>query len=306
MNGDAQNLLDFYLRQREARPKAFTHQTHVLNPQSLFSLKQMQAHLNNPALGPNWFQIIEKGQIVDLKPYSFGKMVQGKALPFIDKTVVNDAIDRGAALVLEGLDIIDPQIHTLITEIDRAMPCALSNCAAFFSQNNNEAYYGHCDTDDVLVVQVQGKKTWHIYEPQQRRYLGISPLSEEQMGPKLAEITLEPGDALYVAAGTPHRCVTPEKFSLHISFDLIDKTPNVEHITREANVRYNYSSADPYAEPSQVVARYAEMINSQQFLSDLARATEQTRRNTLEFRSRIGRAASVEAFDRIQKQDGVN
>jgi ribosomal protein L16 Arg81 hydroxylase len=88
----------------------------------------------------------------------------------------------------------------------------LSNCVAFFTQRENEAYGGHCDTDDVLVFQLEGRKTWQLFEAQQRRYLGVDDQSAEQLGPVKKEITMRPGDAMYVRAGVPHLCHARTRF----------------------------------------------------------------------------------------------
>ncbi|MGA0792337.1 MAG: JmjC domain-containing protein, partial [Burkholderiaceae bacterium] len=73
-------------------------------------------------------------------------------------------------------------------EIDSQLLFAFINCEAFFSKKNNEAYYGHLDSDDVLVMQIEGRKRWRVHHPQQRRYRGNSPLTEQQMDLLLAEV----------------------------------------------------------------------------------------------------------------------
>jgi len=203
-------------------------------------------------------------------------------------------------VVLEGLDILDPRINALLTRIDESFPCVMSNCVAFFSQRDNEAYQGHCDTDDVLVFQLEGRKTWQLYEPQQRRYLGVSDQSDEQLGPVKEEITMRPGDALYVRAGTPHRCLTPGDYSLHLSFDLGDRTPNVEQITARADQRYLYATAPVYGALPQVVDKYIDILQSPDFQAVLKAETEAKRSNIKQFRQQIGRAAGINYFGKLK------
>jgi hypothetical protein len=288
-----EKIYEFYLQQREARPASYSHARGIFHPADIFSSAELERHLNNPLLSPAWVQVVEKGRIVDLKEMCFSKNVQGRDLFFMDKTLLQQSIQRGAAVVLEGLDILDARLNSFVAALDQALPCALSNCETFFSQAGNEAYYGHRDSDDVLVLQIEGRKIWHLYEPQPRRYFGNSPLSEEEMGPKQIELELKPGDALYVRAGVPHRCQTPGPHSLHVSFDLIDKTPNVEQLAREANERYFHGSAEPYVSAREMMDHYVKIIRGPDFQAMLEGATRQARKRSEVFRRVMGRTSAV-------------
>jgi ribosomal protein L16 Arg81 hydroxylase len=170
------------------------------------------------------------------------------------------------------------------------MPCALSNCEAFFSRKGNEAYGGHRDSDDVLVIQIAGVKRWRVYEPQQRRYTGNSPLTEAQMGQLADTFDLAPGDALFVRAGVPHRVETTGDFSLHLSFDLIDRTPNIEQITHAANTLFNQGLAPAHASPQEVVGQYVNRLQSPEFVRQLDGARQQIRQEARAFRQKMAGA----------------
>ncbi|MBI3563332.1 MAG: hypothetical protein HY080_16635 [Gammaproteobacteria bacterium] len=296
------SLLDFYLEQRRTPPPIYTHGAGVAPAPGFFSVASLQYHLNNPLLTPDWVQLRLQGQTVALESSCLWKLVQTKKLLFMDKEVLNDQLKRGAALVLEGLDILDPTLNAFVAKLDEALPCALANCVAFFSRHENEAYGGHCDSDDVLVVQLEGEKRWEIYTPQQRRYFNNSPLSTEQMQPLVTQVLMRPGDGLYVRAGVPHRCQTMSDYSLHLSFDLCDRTPNIEQMTHEANSRYNHACELPYLPASKVMDKYVALINSPEFQRDMIAATQQTKTNATVFRQRIGRSAAVQALTAFIKK----
>lgn len=298
LHPDLKLLLDFFLQQRREPPKEYTHSPRLIESPSFFSVDTLQQHLNNPLLGPDWVGLVARGQAVALDSACLWKAVQGKKLQFMDKELINEHVSRGAAVLLEGLDIMDADINRFVGQLDAAFPCALSNCVAFFSQAENEAYGGHRDSDDVLVVQLAGEKIWNLFAKQQRRYIGNSPLTREQMGQPLAEVVMRPGDALYVRAGVPHVCRTPGPYSLHLSFDLCDRTPTVEQITYEATARYNKGGEDPYVPAAGVLDRYIALMQSPVFQADLKTATEQIRTNATAFRQRIGRASAVRALSK--------
>jgi hypothetical protein len=77
----------------------------------------------------------------------------------------------------------------------------------------------HHDTHDVFILQVSGTKRWRIYAP----VLEL-PTSSQRWSPALGDpgrpvddLTLEPGDTLYLPRGWPHEAVAQENDSLHIT-----------------------------------------------------------------------------------------
>jgi len=299
LHKDLQALFDFYSKQRQNLPEAYTYKAGVINNPSFFTVADLQRHLNNPLLQPEWLTIKQDGAPVELEKSCFAKPVQRRQLKFIDKEVINNAIDNGAAVVFEGIDLIDSGVNDFVARLDNALPCVLSNAEVFFSQQANEAYDAHCDADDVLVVQLAGKKTWNLYAPQQRRYLGIENLSDQQLGPVTQEFTMRPGDAIYLRAGVPHRCITSAPFSLHMSFDLVDNSPRVMDITKAATNQYLYACELPYAPTADVVERYASILKSAEFQSALVEATEIKRSEVANSRQLFGRTSVVKSLNRF-------
>jgi hypothetical protein len=299
LHKDLQALLDFYLKQRQNLPQAFTYKGGVIDKPTFFTVADLQRHLNNPLLQPEWLYIKQDGVRVELEKSCFYKTVQNKQLSFIDKDVINNEINKGAAVVLEGIDLLDAGVNEFVTRLDDSLPCVLSNAEVFFSQQDNEAYEAHCDADDVLVVQLAGRKTWNLYTPQQRRYADIQNLSEQQLGPVMQELTMRPGDALYLRAGVPHRCVTSAPFSLHMSFDLVDNSPLVAEIAQQATNQYAHACELPYAPLTDVVERYVSILKSDQFQAALDEATRFKRGEIMNFRKMIGRTSTVRSLNKF-------
>ena len=300
LHKDFDGLLKFFLKQRQNPPAEYTYGAGIVSRPEVFTVKDLQAHLNNPLLQPEWLEVVVGGKRLSLEPASLYKRVQRKELRFIDKSYINQILAQGAAVVLEGLDILDPKINELLARIDEPFPCVMSNCVAFFSQRENEAYGGHCDTDDVLIFQLEGRKTWQLFEAQQRRYLGVDDQSDEQLGPVKKEITMRPGDAMYVRAGVPHRCSTPGDYSLHLSFDLGDRTPNIEQITAQADQHYLYATAPVYGPLSQAVDKYVDILQSPDFQARLKAETETKRNGIKQFRQQIGRASGINYLSKLK------
>ena len=299
LHKDLQALLDFYRKQRSQPPETYGYGTGVINNPSFFTVRDLQQHLNNPLLRPAWVHVKRDGDRVELEKSCFYKTVQGRQLDFMDKELLNGEISRGAAVVLEGIDILDAGVNAFVAQLDESLPCVLANSVVFFSQQDNEAYEGHCDADDVLVVQLAGKKTWQLFNPQQRRYADIQDLNDQRLGPVMQEITMRPGDALYLRAGVPHRCTTAANFSLHMAFDLVDNTPNTSQISGEATKQYNHACELPYESAANVVERYVSILQSPEFQQALKDATEYKRKDISRFREMIGRSAAVRSLNKF-------
>ncbi len=299
LHKELQALLDFYHQQRKTLPEAFSHRSGVIKDPSFFKVSDLQRHLNNPLLQPEWVHVKLGGERVELEKTCFYKTVQARKLNFMDKELLSNAINKGAAVVLEGIDILDPNVNEFAARLDNSLPCVLSNAEVFLSQQDNEAYDGHCDADDVLVVQLAGKKTWQLFEPQQRRYTGIEAQNEQQLGPVMQEIPMRPGDALYVRAGVPHRCITSAPFSLHMSFDLVDNTPTTADIAGEATKQYKHACELPYESAARVVDRYVSILKSDEFQAALEEATAFKRQDIEEFRQMLGRTSAVRSLNKF-------
>lgn len=303
---DLKKLFSFYIEQRKNPPKDYAYAQGLVPSPSFFSVERLQQHLNNPLLSPEWLQLRFDKEFFPLEKQMLWKMVQNKELRFIDKSIINEVLTKGGSIILEGLDILEPVINSFLIKVDAAMPCALSNSVAFFSQKNNEAYRGHRDQDDVLVIHLSGEKKWRIYAPQQRRYLGNYPLTIAQMGEQIAELVMRPGDALFMRAGVPHIVETVGDHSLHIAFDLIDKTPGVEDITYSANQRYKHGGENPHVPVAQVIDYYTGVLKDPKFLQEMSAFTEETRARAANFRQQISQTSGVRALSKYVLKETKN
>lgn len=252
----------------------------------LFSINCLEEHLSNPLLTPDWLRITLKGAPVDMTQHYLWKLVQKRQLRFLARDPLQDALSAGGAVVLEGIDILDSRISRVCSRLEGVLPCSLVNCEAFFSRRSSEAYSLHCDSDDVLVAQISGVKQWRVHKRQNRRYVNNSPLDPAETGPPSDVLSLAPGDLLFVAAGVPHQCVTVQDHSLHLSFDLCDRSPSIEQITAIANGQHNSQLPPMFSRPDEVLEHYRTTIDSPQFRESLRVLLSKTRSDARAFRSR--------------------
>jgi hypothetical protein len=91
---------------------------------------------------------------------------------------------------------------------------------AYFTPRSAQGLPVHHDTHDVFSLQVAGKKRWLVYEPawelplKNQRY---KPETMGEPGEPVLDITLRPGDTLYLPRGWLHEAKTSETDSLHVT-----------------------------------------------------------------------------------------
>lgn len=283
-------IRDFYFKEALAAPASVTHvhRPGLVPDQQLFSLEQLRRHLNDPRLDVSYLNLFHAGKTVDLADARLYKVVQRRKISFLDRRILQHHLASGAACVLEGLDILEPQINLLASVLDRANAATFCNATAFFSQKGNEAYRGHVDTDDVLVIHMAGEKRWHLHRRQKPRRRELNELTEPQMGAVDAEVVMRPGDVMYLRSYTPHRVETLSACSLHVSFDLCDRQPSIEMALQTLLAHYDRDSALPLTPTKGMVDKLFELARSDAYAADLAAMLGRDKAGHAEFRRILG------------------
>jgi ribosomal protein L16 Arg81 hydroxylase len=129
--------------------------------------------------------------------------------------------DSGATIVLQALHLSHPPLG----EFCRLLEAELGHPAqanAYFTPRDAQGLSVHHDTHDVFVLQVAGEKRWLVYEPALEL-----PLRDQRYSAALGEpddpthdLTLQPGDTLYLPRGWLHEAVTSDTDSLHLTIGL--------------------------------------------------------------------------------------
>jgi ribosomal protein L16 Arg81 hydroxylase len=279
-------IRDFYFQEGLRAPPdvSHVHRANLIPDQRLFSMEHLRRHLNNPLLDLNYLNFFQAGKPVDLASARVYKLVQKRKIEFVDLRVLQQHLEKGAACVLEGVDILEPEINALAASLDRAHAATFSNATVFFSQSGNEAYRGHLDTDDVLVIHLAGEKRWRIHRRQAPRRVNLADLDDTQMGPEEAQVVLRPGDVMYLRNFTPHRVETVTPYSLHLSFDLCDRQPSIELALQMLLRHYDWDSSERPTPPRVDLDKLFRLSRTPAYESDLAQTQAQEKAGHAEFR----------------------
>jgi ribosomal protein L16 Arg81 hydroxylase len=130
----------------------------------------------------------------------------------------------GASVVANGLHRVSSDVAAVVHLLEREF-AALSFANAYTSFRGVQAFQTHYDLHDVFAVQMEGEKTWRIYEGRADNPVAPLPPGDEvekwliaSRGPLLFEAVMKPGDLLYLPRGQYHDALTGAQASLHVTF----------------------------------------------------------------------------------------
>jgi ribosomal protein L16 Arg81 hydroxylase len=133
----------------------------------------------------------------------------------------------GSTIRLMSVQQTWPPVATLAAVLSEAFSASV-NINFYLTPPNSQGFPIHIDTHEVLVLQIEGHKEWHLYEAKYQLpvetliHMGDmkakikSPLKEDEVNLREV-IRMQQGDLLYIPRGVPHKAVSAEGASLHLT-----------------------------------------------------------------------------------------
>jgi lysine-specific demethylase/histidyl-hydroxylase NO66 len=159
-------------------------------------------------------------------PRQSGHLVERKRLRDVTMTQLYGAFQSGSTLVLEGIEKSWPPVAQLATTVGEAFSARVT-VNMYMTPANTQGVPVHPDVEDVLILQMDGRKEWFIYEKTSEicrdtltylRELRKPVPGRMEEPPLLERATLDKGDLLYIPRGLPHKAVaTVGGPSLHLT-----------------------------------------------------------------------------------------
>jgi lysine-specific demethylase/histidyl-hydroxylase NO66 len=167
------------------------------------------ASLRTPA-----FRMVKDGAQLPAASYTKSGRVGSKPLDdLVDPGKVYRQFADGATMVLQSLH----RYWLPLTRFCRDLELTLTHPVqvnAYITPQSSRGLGLHADEHDVFVLQVHGRKRWEVYQPGP----GGDPKAP---GERLLDVTLEPGDCLYVPLGFPHAVWTEQSASAHLTIGVL-------------------------------------------------------------------------------------
>ena len=142
-----------------------------------------------------------------------------------DPEKVQNWVSKGASIILNDIDKAN---SGLINISNQLQDITNGRCQGnlYFSMQSRQAFGPHCDVHDVFAIHFEGEKVWNIYEniennPINHPLFQYSPEERiKKAGRMIDQITLKPGDLLYLPRGQYHDALASKSGSIHIAFGL--------------------------------------------------------------------------------------
>ncbi len=136
---------------------------------------------------------------------------------------VRQWLQRGAGLVLNEVESLNPGLRAAMRALEGFL-AAKSTMNLYCTFKEKQAFASHFDNHDVWAFHFEGEKVWRIYENradypiEHPAFQGIPQAQFDQMKGRIAaEVTMRPGDLLYLPRGTFHDALALTDGCIHIA-----------------------------------------------------------------------------------------
>lgn len=144
-----------------------------------------------------------------------------------DPELVKVQLARGATLVLNSIDTLTPEIQDVSNVLERTLH-GYTQLNLYCSFADHKAFDSHFDTHEVFAFHAEGEKTWYVWEgcfDNPVHHPTFLEVTNEQhhrnRGELLMELTMTPGDFLYLPRGQYHDALASSDACLHLTFGVI-------------------------------------------------------------------------------------
>jgi len=225
----------------------------------LLSLAAVDELLSRRGLRTPFVRMAKQGKVIPAREFTRS----GGTGAGITDQVADDKVLRliagGATLVLQGLHRTWPPLIDLGGRLSSELghPVQINS---YLTPPQNQGFAPHYDTHDVFVLQAAGRKRWIIHPPVVADPLPSqdwekyrAQVGEQAAGAPLLDLTLEPGDALYLPRGFIHAATAQGETSLHLTIGIhpITRYTLLEQLLAEA-------AADPELRRSLPIGRLTD------------------------------------------------
>jgi cupin superfamily protein len=185
----------------------------------LLSREDAERLLSSTALRYPAFRLVRAGDQLD--PRSYTKDLGWSPVPFtgtIDVARIAAEFEAGATIVLQALHHNWHRLAAFCRELEATLGQPVQ-ANAYYTPRSAQGLAVHHDTHDVFVLQIAGEKRWLVYEPRFELPLAGQKYDRSlgEPGEPVEDVTLGPGDTLYMPRGWLHEGLTSDSDSLHLT-----------------------------------------------------------------------------------------
>jgi len=180
----------------------------------LLAWDELNAILEQHRLSPPRFRLTHEGRTVE--PFQYMSPGVGGALQ-LNSGKLAACLSAGATLVLDCVEELAPKVRKLAASFRDALHAGnyVNLYAGWHSQNGLDL---HWDSQEIMVLQLSGRKRWQIYRPTRQNPLPDDiDAPSKPAGTPIWDGMLEDGDMLYIPRGWWHVAFPVGEPSLHLT-----------------------------------------------------------------------------------------
>lgn len=182
----------------------------------LLTVSDLDNLLYSEIVRPPHIRLSVKGRDIPPPNYARAASAQGNPGELVDPAKVLSFFRAGATITWNSLGQVRPNLRALTASLAERFSTR-ADVNAVFTPAGQEGFLPHHDPVDVFVIQLHGVKRWRVWSTASHPDDEITHYTSEELGEPLWDVSLHPGDILYLPNGTPHVAVAEDAMSLHLS-----------------------------------------------------------------------------------------
>jgi ribosomal protein L16 Arg81 hydroxylase len=205
------------------------------------SIELLNIFFTDARLRYPWVKLVNKGIEIPIKEYRNEKLSQ--LTDIIDNDKLFKHLNEGATIVANSIDKNYGPIGIYCRELEKELSVKVW-ANLYISPPESRGFGIHQDLHDVIIVQLAGKKNWHIYPREVNNGLrtpGPNDIPE-------VEFQLQENELVYLPKNYPHMAyATGNLPSVHISlsFEGLFWSDLVKHFAKEASEDIDFQQRIP-------------------------------------------------------------
>jgi len=218
LTGSRDGILSFYRKQEIVILRK------AVDVDQFITRKEIDAILDRGLLRWPYFTVLKNGQRAPIADITEARHVGGRELTGLACGAgIQTHLSRGATLKLSQLEDWHRGTRDQQRSIESIIPVE-AKAFVFLTPEDNTGMLPHRDGSHVLVVQLDGRKEWRLYNPGPIARSGPGLDVDTDTAPQVE--VLEPGDVLYLPHGYPHAATAVGGWSMHLTFTLEEPAPD--------------------------------------------------------------------------------
>jgi hypothetical protein len=140
-----------------------------------------------------------------------------------DRQFISEQVNNGITFVISRCCILNDNFKSLVSDIQKTFPVAC-DIHIYGSKGNSSSFEPHSDRPNNFIIQAAGDTDWIVFKNKISSILPFNhyKLEKEVLTPEL-EVTLSPGDLLYIPPKTYHVALpSMPRLSMSIPCTLLD------------------------------------------------------------------------------------